>query len=234
MICPVCKNECSDTDKRGRVRKVCSRKCALKKGRIKYNPFIIACAYCNKKIRKLPSALKHSKSGKLYCNKFCKAKAEVRKRPVICKCDYCGESLERSPSTAMPHNFCNRRCCNLWKRQFTGEETPNWKGGYKTKERERIRARKQWKELRATILSLFDFSCAKCGEFGKTLHIHHIKPWRLGGRDDIENLIPLCPKCHSKQTVKDWEEENQQDWAIGGAHTCRKGGDCYVGAMQKA
>jgi hypothetical protein len=37
--------------------------------------------------------------------------------------------------------------------------------------------------------------------------------------DVEENLIPLCPKCHSKQTVQDWEVEHQVTWERGGAHT---------------
>jgi len=233
MVCPVCGKKVGDRDSRGRPRKVCSRACALERGRPKYTPLVFACAYCGKSVRRGPAALRRNKSGKVYCNKSCKAKAENTKPRIELTCDFCGEKLARQPSGVYKHNFCSRRCFGLYLRQFTGEQTPNWKGGYNKTERERIRARKQWRELRATILSVFDFRCAACGEFGRTLHIHHIKPWRLGGKDEVENLIPLCAKCHSKQTVRDWEKENQQRWSVGGAHTHRKGGDCYAGEMQR-
>lgn len=39
--------------------------------------------------------------------------------------------------------------------------------------------------------------CAIC----RSLHnvqVHHIRPRALGGTDDIENAIPLCPNCHNE------------------------------------
>jgi len=29
------------------------------------------------------------------------------------------------------------------------------------------------------------------------LHLHHIKPYKLGGSDSLINRIYLCPNCHS-------------------------------------
>lgn len=45
-------------------------------------------------------------------------------------------------------------------------------------------------------------NCAVCGweieglESGGC-HIHHIKPICEGGKDDIENVVMLCPNCHA-------------------------------------
>jgi len=42
------------------------------------------------------------------------------------------------------------------------------------------------------------FSCGCCGNTYPTLHknTHHKNPRALGGRDDVSNLIDLCPSCH--------------------------------------
>lgn len=219
----------SVADKKRRNRKVCSRRCALALAR-KTNPVLghairTQCGFCAKPIRAEMARYKHSKSGKVYCDKSCKAKAEVKKKPILLACETCGKVLIRTPCyLRQKHHFCSQNCCNIWRRQFVGERSPNWKGGYNKTERERIRSRKAWKELRRTVLELFSKACAVCGKTG-TLHLHHIKPWRLGGKDEISNLVPLCPKCHSKETVSDWVTENGVEWKVGGAHTYRKRGD---------
>lgn len=38
--------------------------------------------------------------------------------------------------------------------------------------------------------------CAICSK--KTTTIHHIIPKRYGGKDELDNLIPLCVDCHLK------------------------------------
>lgn len=38
------------------------------------------------------------------------------------------------------------------------------------------------------------FRCCKCQTSG--VQVHHIKPTKDGGSDDIENAAPLCPNCH--------------------------------------
>ncbi len=187
-------------------------------------PFNTTCTFCAIGFYRPPnvkrSVLKRNPLAKFYCNKSCKARTEFPKKRIIVHCDTCGKEISRSLSGIEKHNFCDRKCCNLWKRQFTGEQTPNWKGGYNKDERTRIRSRIAWKELRINILNKFDFQCGVCGEVD-SFHIHHLIPWRLGGKDIEDNLIPLCPKCHSAQTVKDWETEHHMTWEKGGAHTYR-------------
>ena len=232
IICKICNSIfCAGVP----FAKYCSKKCKRRATYLFGNEYIshprkltyINCSYCGAKVRKEPSNLRYSKSGKLYCNKSCKAKAEMPKEKIIIFCEICHKKIERLPSTIKKHNFCSRKCCNIWKRQFIGENTPNWKGGYNKSERERIRARIFWKELRKEILALFKNKCVDCKNDEK-LHIHHVFPYRLGGKDSINNLIPLCPVCHSKQTVKDWEDEHRLSWKECGAHISR-GGDVNVG-----
>jgi len=40
-------------------------------------------------------------------------------------------------------------------------------------------------------------SCFFCQE-SQVLHTHHIVPRRFDGSDDDENLVTVCPNCHSK------------------------------------
>ncbi len=206
--------------------KYCGRKCKRRAVYLReykphpIKPIFINCSYCGKTVRKSPVKIKRAKSGsgKLYCNKSCKAKLEMAKEKVKCFCHNCGKEISRSPSQIRGNVFCSGKCHGIFKRQFTKEKSFNWKGGYKKDERTLIRGRKFWKELREEILSLFQGVCAVCKQEEK-LHVHHIIPWRLGGDDKKENLIPLCPKCHSQQTVKDWENEHGLDWKTFGAHT---------------
>jgi len=55
-----------------------------------------------------------------------------------------------------------------------------------------------WRNLRDEALARDGYQCTACG--GNTdLDVHHIKPRRKGGQDDLENLITLCEKCHVAQ-----------------------------------
>lgn len=40
------------------------------------------------------------------------------------------------------------------------------------------------------------FVCARCGYFGKSVHLHHLVELVYGGDNTPENLIPLCSECH--------------------------------------
>lgn len=41
-------------------------------------------------------------------------------------------------------------------------------------------------------------TCQLCGQIGRTLHVHHVRPWRshVELRFDERNLITLCKSCH--------------------------------------
>lgn len=41
--------------------------------------------------------------------------------------------------------------------------------------------------------------CCNCGkECGNKIEYHHVVPLERGGKDEIENLKPLCYECHSR------------------------------------
>jgi len=58
---------------------------------------------------------------------------------------------------------------------------------------ERIATAKQ----RLAVLAAQDFRCATPGCNNTHLQIHHLVPWLLGGRTDMDNLIGLCTSCHT-------------------------------------
>lgn len=187
----------------------------------------VVCSHCGKEIYRSPGQIRNSQSGKFYCNKQCKARSQPKKERISKPCANCGEIIHLLLSQVENHNFCNRDCCNQWQEQFVGSLSRHWKGGYHKNERCRVRSRVRWKRMRNRVLELYSNACAVCSKEISGLHLHHIVPVRWGGRDEAGNLIPLCPICHSKQTVKEWEQEHGE-WRISGPHTL-KGGDVYAG-----
>ena len=51
--------------------------------------------------------------------------------------------------------------------------------------------------LYSEVLELFNHRCG-LNPSHKYQHIHHIFPRGVGGKDELENLIPLCAVCHGK------------------------------------
>lgn len=47
-----------------------------------------------------------------------------------------------------------------------------------------------------SLYKLWGGKCAICG-FDEVIEVHHIIPRRIGGTDELENLIVLCPNHHS-------------------------------------
>ena len=60
-------------------------------------------------------------------------------------------------------------------------------------------------EQRKQFFDQYNNKCALCQLVCPKLHIDRIVPLGSGGSNDLVNLQPLCPSCHSKKTV----EENE-------------------------
>ncbi|WP_419920091.1 HNH endonuclease signature motif containing protein [Candidatus Poriferisocius sp.] len=43
-----------------------------------------------------------------------------------------------------------------------------------------------------------DKHCVNCGLRATACDVHHIKPWEHGGKTNINNLVLLCPTCHTQ------------------------------------
>ena len=65
------------------------------------------------------------------------------------------------------------------------------------------------------ILDIFQHKCGHCQRYlgqRDDFHIDHIIPLHNNGSDMMDNLQPLCLKCHKKKTMKEgfkiWSGEN--------------------------
>lgn len=76
---------------------------------------------------------------------------------------------------------------------------------------ERYEAWRLWSAIRQEVLERDEHQCQMCGrEAPSKLHIHHIMKRKDGGTDHPDNLLTLCPQCHSKADRKfynpDWTQ----------------------------
>lgn len=59
--------------------------------------------------------------------------------------------------------------------------------------------------IRMAVIQRDGFRCMCCGKQDVRLEVHHIMPRRLGGTNQMGNLISLCKQCH--QTTEHHEED---------------------------
>jgi 5-methylcytosine-specific restriction endonuclease McrA len=173
------------------------------------------CAFCGKIIfkQKCHSGYKHS-----FCSSKCHGKWMSKNligknspsfTSVKVKCSWCGKEIEKTPyRIANSKNlFCCRKHCGLWKAQnLRGDKIYNWKGGYMPYYGE------NWLSQRRLALKRDNYTCQKCGktkdDLGKNPDVHHKKSFRKFGLEnyiqanDLNNLICLCGKCHSRMHNK--------------------------------
>lgn len=76
-----------------------------------------------------------------------------------------------------------------------GANNPNWKGGC------RSYRGPGYGRQRPKVLERDNYTCQRCGlkqeEIDRELDVHHIIPYKLGGTNDLSNLISLCRSCHN-------------------------------------
>lgn len=51
-------------------------------------------------------------------------------------------------------------------------------------------------KIRDRVLERDNYTCRNCAHMPATPEVHHIVAVRLGGSDDLDNLVTLCHKCH--------------------------------------
>lgn len=93
--------------------------------------------------------------------------------------------------------------------RFSGEKSPNWKGGVKPEHARRL-DRAEWRRLRKVVYERDNWQCQDCKtkclntagskKYPKRkIQAHHVIPRRHGGLDVLENLVTLCMSCHHKR-----------------------------------
>lgn len=96
-------------------------------------------------------------------------------------------------------NFCSHDCWYEFIRKDRSKH-PNWKGGYSPF------YGPNWEKQKRIARKRDNYTCQKCRKVespnSPTLHVHHVKPFRLFGieryqeANDLSNLITLCSHCH--------------------------------------
>ena len=116
-------------------------------------------------------------------------------------CLKCGETL-----TGKQIRFCSTRCSKLYLKSEYRKRNREKLNQYNRKQR-KLGVRTCGKDLKNRYLHLRTGECFICG-CKDNLQIHHIKPRKFGGTNEVFNLMILCKKCHydiDKATEKLWK-----------------------------
>jgi 5-methylcytosine-specific restriction endonuclease McrA len=140
---------------------------------------LFKCEWCSKEFDASPSRRvnKHT-----FCSKECEA--EWKKKPRIkCVCKVCSREFEilESYSTGQ---YCSQKCMGeAYKKENAQTAMVYTIAG--------------WDKTRKEALNKTGGTCAICSTSEGIIDVHHIIPFRLMGKHESDNLIPLCRKCHS-------------------------------------
>ena len=176
----------------------CSRKCAAQRQQPKMGN--LTCPMCGKSFYRKPS---ERRNGSNYCSRLCSNQAhsqiltampvEMRQSPGVSKCcEHCGAQFYAKPHLATKRRFCSKSCA--WLHRFgesekgnladvSGQNNPNFRGT-----NNRVTAR-------LNAIKYFGGACMICG-WDVIVDVHHIRPRRHNGTNDLDNLIVLCPNHH--------------------------------------
>lgn len=157
------------------------------------------CAYCGKEgIRRKPSQLRNA----VYCSRECSNRAqsealalhpELRDPGIRLTCQYCGQPFYAKPYRADKAKYCSMACSHAYRfnkpfvknsQDMRGTNNPNFRDA-----RNRVTAR-------LNGLGHFGKKCMVCG-FDAVVQVHHITPYREGGKNTVDNVIVLCPNHHA-------------------------------------
>lgn len=120
---------------------------------------------------------------------------------VCVTCAWCGKELNIIPSvyTKFHNHYCNVECmANYFAENYTGENSPTWKGGKR-------HYKGHWIRQRNLARKRDNYTCQLCGvtesEWHKEMDVHHIKNYRTFENKEeansLDNLVCLCNQCHS-------------------------------------
>lgn len=155
------------------------------------------CPTCNKTF----ITKKHKKIN--HCSKKCGYKTISKKRDkrIEKMCPVCNKKFKHPRKQY--RKFCSLKCRS---KIYRGSNHPLWNGGTAFEPYPF-----GWnEELKNKIKALYDYKCQLCGaselEYLKTFSVHHIDYNKKN--ISLNNLIPLCERCHGKTTTnrKYWEK----------------------------
>ncbi|KKK84943.1 hypothetical protein LCGC14_2778270, partial [marine sediment metagenome] len=117
----------------------------------------------------------------------------------LVKCPFCKKKRVVYRQYILDHRSTICVCCSS--RNRAGEKHPQWKGGH------RYYYGHEWERIAKSIRERDGLRCMypECTKIGKSLHVHHIKPYRISRDNSANNLITLCRKHHL------WADRNLKD-----------------------
>ena len=170
---------------------------------------IVNCNCCNKEIKRSPSTIKKSKTGKFYCSNSCSARKnnldKQRNQPKERKCAECDASYHYTKghrSIYCPKCFQNKKNEHKCKTLKEVQEKLSLQGKHKSWKNASVR-----NFCRSWNKELTKKPCQKCG-YNKHVELCHIKAvsefdekTTLAEVNSPENILVLCRNCH-------WEFDN--------------------------
>lgn len=202
-ICEQCGKEFWDYKCQG-PRRFCCLKCKKESNKSKHVER--RCKQCEKIFYVCKTYLKTNASGNFCCrkcyNKYQKTLKKERNNNCTGRwkpCGWCGKETWAIPSREEMYkdSYCSIRCRSLaLSRNLAGENNSNWRGGH-------VERRGDFNHIKAKYFNGKNF-CAICGTF-RSIHIHHIIPYRHTQDNSLSNLIPLCKSCHRMVEILTWE-----------------------------
>lgn len=113
----------------------------------------------------------------------------------FCDCD-CGTKHKSVLAEALKKG--TTLSCGCKKRENSGENHHNWKGGI-TPIKMKVRNSTSYGEWRTAVFERDDYTCQCCGARGIKLNSHHIYSFANNEslRLDVTNGITLCEQCHA-------------------------------------
>lgn len=159
----------------------------------------VECEHCGKTFMKKRN--QYVKTPRHFCSRNCanQSRSELLKKtkekkenwgvPVVCQ--GCGETFHVKPYQVDKRKYCSRQCVFSARygvytprnKDISGAKNPNYKNNGNRKNAKDVYQRH------------FESKCMICG-WDTFVDIHHITPVRKGGKNELTNLIALCPNHH--------------------------------------
>lgn len=182
---------------------------------------MINCKYCNKSFKPRKRYGYENQPDQQYCSRKCyftHRKEMTGGRLAVGTCAECGKEVRRWPSQMHEINYCSKSCANKANHPINNpdkEYLPQVPRNCLNCDKQffifpyrqhiaKFCSRDCYYDYKATTqpkprqngLRNFPHQCMIC-EFNITVAVHHIIPRREGGKDEITNLVVLCPNHHA-------------------------------------
>lgn len=172
--------------------------------------FSTTCTECGDTVIK---RVEEHTQGNSFCNQNCLGSWKSKQQsgdghwnwsggPLLRACVVCGDEYEVYKHEVDRRATCGSRQCKseYFSTLTSGENNPNWKGGYDKYYGE------TWNDSRERIVNRDNNICQRCGRDGtidgRTMPVHHVVPVREFDDPDKahfdRNMYQVCLSCHPK------------------------------------